>query len=114
MMSIAHMNQTKTNPGGVPLQVRIEDDRTGLHPRTLKRAFLDHLLYSEGHTLDMSTVRDAFEGLAFVVRDRLMRRWIRTQRAYYRQNVKRLYYLSAEFLRDHQVKLGAAGTPAPA
>jgi glycogen phosphorylase len=32
------------------------------------------------------------------VRDRLMRRWIETQQAYYREDAKRVYYLSLEFL----------------
>jgi len=32
------------------------------------------------------------------VRDRLIDRWIKTQQTYYKQNVKRIYYLSLEFL----------------
>jgi starch phosphorylase len=84
-------------PAAAP-RVRVEDDRSSLHPKALARAFLDHLLYSEGHTPDAATLRDDFESLALVVRDRLVRRWIHTVRTYDQQNSKRLYYLSAEFL----------------
>jgi glycogen phosphorylase len=79
-------------------KVRVEDDRSSLHPKALRRAFLDHLLYSDGHTLDEATTRDDFECLSYLVRDRLVRRWIHTARTYNEQNPKRLYYLSAEFL----------------
>jgi glycogen phosphorylase len=39
-----------------------------------------------------------YNGLAYSVRERLMDRWLKTQRAYYAQDSKRVYYLSMEFL----------------
>jgi len=39
-----------------------------------------------------------FQGLAYSVRDRLINMWIETQRSYYDAMVKRVYYLSMEFL----------------
>jgi glycogen phosphorylase len=39
-----------------------------------------------------------YNGLAYSVRERLMARWLKTQRAYYTQESKRVYYLSMEFL----------------
>jgi glycogen phosphorylase len=39
-----------------------------------------------------------FQGLAYSVRERLIRNWLNTQRAYYDSMVKRVYYLSLEFL----------------
>lgn len=39
-----------------------------------------------------------YQGLAYSVRDRLIERWIKTQRAYYDMVSKRVYYLSLEFL----------------
>src|SRR3954466_13234417 len=42
--------------------------------------------------------RQRFEALARSVRDLLARRWIKTQQTYDRQNPKRIYYLSMEFL----------------
>ena len=41
---------------------------------------------------------DAYFALSLAVRDRLVRKWLRTQRQYYQQDVKRIYYLSLEYL----------------
>lgn len=40
-----------------------------------------------------------FNGLAYSLRDRLIRMWLNTQRDYYDSMTKRVYYLSLEFLR---------------
>jgi len=80
------------------VHIRVEDDRTGMQPVVLDRAFRDHLQYSQGKTLATSTARDQFVALALMVRDRLVRRWIETQGAYHKPDVKKVYYLSAEFL----------------
>lgn len=79
-------------------QIQVEDDRTGMHPDTLRRAVLDHLHYTCMKDPGSATIRDVYESVAHAVRDRLVQRWIRTQRSYYDQDVKRVYYLSAEFL----------------
>jgi starch phosphorylase len=41
---------------------------------------------------------DRFLSVAYAVRDRIVERWIKTQQAYHRHNVKRVYYVSLEFL----------------
>lgn len=41
---------------------------------------------------------DFYLGLAYTLRDKLMERWVKTQRSYYNRDVKRVYYLSLEFL----------------
>jgi glycogen phosphorylase len=79
-------------------KIRVEDDRTGIAPIVLQRAFLDHLHYSQGKTLISATRHDLFMSVAFVVRDRLVRRWMETQKAYHDHDPKKVYYLSAEFL----------------
>ncbi len=78
--------------------VIIEDDRTGMHPVTLERAVLDHLRFTRMKDLTSATRLDVYHAVAHAVRDRLVERWIQTQRAYTESNVKRVYYLSAEFL----------------
>jgi len=45
-----------------------------------------------------ATANDNFKALALTVRDRLVERWIETHQRYHKQNVKRVYYLSMEFL----------------
>ncbi|HRP01114.1 MAG TPA: glycogen/starch/alpha-glucan phosphorylase [Candidatus Kapabacteria bacterium] len=44
------------------------------------------------------TSEDSYRAMALSVRDRLIRNWLRTQHHYYKQDVKRVYYLSMEFL----------------
>ncbi|MEJ7730743.1 MAG: glycogen/starch/alpha-glucan phosphorylase [Polyangiaceae bacterium] len=79
-------------------RVRVEDDRTGMHPVALARAFTDHVEFSRSRDLDAATAFDRYVALALSVRDRLVQRWAATQRAYYEADAKRAYYLSAEFL----------------
>src|SRR6478752_2177038 len=57
-----------------------------------------HLLFND--LIDPSTAgaRQTFEAAARSVRDVLSRRWSLTQRTYHRENPKRVYYLSMEFL----------------
>ena len=72
--------------------------RTATDAEALKRAFADHLQYSQGKDEHSATALDRYFAVAHAVRDRLMRRWIQTQQAYYRNDAKRVYYLSLEFL----------------
>ncbi len=72
--------------------------RTATDVEALRRSFADHLQYSQGKDEHSATPRDRYLAVADTVRDRLMRRWIQTQQAYYRSDAKRVYYLSLEFL----------------
>ena len=49
-------------------------------------------------TLSFAGARQTFEAAARSVRDVLSQRWSLTQRTYHRENPKRIYYLSMEFL----------------
>ena len=69
-----------------------------LDPELLRRGFLDHLRYSRGKNPENATTYDRFTALALTIRDQLAHRWVQTQRAYYERDVKRAYYLSAEYL----------------
>ena len=80
------------------VRIEVEDDRTGMHPVTLERAVLDHLNYTVLKDARSADLSDLYTAVAHAVRDRLVQRWIHTQRAYYKQDAKRVYYLSAEFL----------------
>ncbi|WNG29698.1 glycogen/starch/alpha-glucan phosphorylase [Cystobacter fuscus] len=75
-----------------------ESSRTGLDPHNVHRGFLEHVRYSRGKNPENATAHDHFMALALAVRDRLANRWVRTARTYYEQDVKRAYYLSAEYL----------------
>jgi len=64
----------------------------------LKRSFLARRHYSLAKDQFSATFNDDFNALAIAVRDRLIERWIHTQQKYHRENRKRVYYLSMEFL----------------
>jgi starch phosphorylase len=81
-----------------PTKILVEDDRTGMHPVVLQRAFTDHVLFSRSRDLANSTAYDRYIALALSTRDRLVQRWAETQGTYTAKDVKRAYYLSAEFL----------------
>jgi len=76
----------------------LPNSRTAGDPDTLKRAFADHLQFSLGKDEHSATALDRYYAVANSVRDRMMRRWIQTQQRYYKEDAKRVYYLSLEFL----------------
>ncbi len=84
-------------PGTSP-ETAAEDERTGLGKEALKRAFLDNLFYMQGKFPALATKRDYYLALAYVVRDRLLQRWVSTAAAYTKQRSRTVAYLSAEFL----------------
>src|SRR5262249_12869534 len=57
-----------------------------------------HLLFDNIKSFDAIGAREQFEALARSVRDVLSQRWILTDKTYERNNAKRVYYLSMEFL----------------
>ncbi len=57
-----------------------------------------HLLFDNIIDVSESSARDRFEAAARSVRDVLSQRWVLTEKTYDRENVKRVYYLSMEFL----------------
>jgi glycogen phosphorylase len=79
--------------------------RVGMDPGTFKRSVLDHLLYTCARELREASARDLYEALAHTVRDRLVHRWLATQRTYQERDVKRVYYLSSEFLTGRSLGL---------
>ncbi|HEV3331248.1 MAG TPA: glycogen/starch/alpha-glucan phosphorylase [Bryobacteraceae bacterium] len=64
----------------------------------LKKDFEHHLRRTLAKDRYTATDRDRYYALALAVRDRLIERWIATQQTHHKKNVKRLYYLSLEFL----------------
>ncbi len=56
---------------------------------------LNYRLAKDRHT---TTAHDNFLAMAMSVLNRIVERWIKTQQGYHKQNVKRVYYLSLEFL----------------
>ena len=77
---------------------KMHDRRVAMTTEGLREDFAWHLRYTLSKDQGLATDRDCYTALANAVRDRLVERWIATQRSYHEQNVKRVYYLSLEFL----------------
>ncbi|MEM9493269.1 MAG: glycogen/starch/alpha-glucan phosphorylase, partial [Myxococcota bacterium] len=77
--------------------------RTGMEPETVERAVLDHLYYSRNKEQASATLNDLYHAVSLAMRDRLAQRWLRTARSHYERDLKRVYYLSAEFLMGRQL-----------
>lgn len=71
-----------------PVQLTAADD--ALYER--------HLLFDHVVAVTDAGPRERFESFARSVRDVLSQRWVRTEETYARENPKRVYYLSMEFL----------------
>ena len=85
---------TSRKPKGVTLKY----DYLGLDAGSIRHSMANHLVYTVGKDLYTAKDRDLYHTLAYTVRDRLIERWMETMRSYYRQDAKRVYYLSLEFL----------------
>src|SRR5208282_1197833 len=57
-----------------------------------------HLVFDRAIDPKVASAREKFEAIAHSVRDILAQRWVLTKTTYERQNAKRIYYLSLEFL----------------
>lgn len=77
---------------------KMHDRRVAMTTDGLRDDFVWHLRYTLAKDQGLATDRDCYTALANAVRDRLVERWIATQKSYHDQNVKRAYYLSLEFL----------------
>jgi starch phosphorylase len=70
--------------------IRFTGTENGLYDR--------HLLFDNVIDPKTSGQRERFEAFARSTRDILSQRWVRTEGSYDRQNAKRVYYMSMEFL----------------
>jgi starch phosphorylase len=70
--------------------IRFSGPADGLYER--------HLLFDDVIDPRAAGEREHFEAVARSVRDVLSQRWVRTEKTYDRENPKRVYYLSMEFL----------------
>jgi glycogen phosphorylase len=69
-----------------------------LNIEALHQSLLDQLTYVIGKDMYSATARDKFDAVVLSVRRQFVENWIKTQQQYYQMDVKRIYYLSLEFL----------------
>ena len=68
------------------------------------KSFLEHMEYTLGSDKYTALQRDVYNALSYSVRDKLIERWLDTQRAYYNEDPKRVYYVSMEFLMGRSLE----------
>ena len=81
-----------------PKSMQLDLDKPAFDAQSIKRSLANRLMYSIGKDPITATDRDWFYSAAAVVRERLIERWMETMRSYYREDTKRVYYFSMEFL----------------
>ncbi len=81
-----------------PKKRRAGNYRVDMSVEGFKADFEHHLRYTLAKDRFTATDNDRYSALALAVRDRMIERWIGTQQFYHEKNVKRVYYLSLEFL----------------
>ncbi|MBP7610780.1 MAG: glycogen phosphorylase, partial [Steroidobacteraceae bacterium] len=79
-----------------------------LQPGTLRAVLLDRLTRSLGKDPDSATQRDIYDALSLAVREELAARWLSTQRRITQAGVKRVCYLSVEYLLGRSLINGLA------
>ncbi|MDD5656958.1 MAG: glycogen/starch/alpha-glucan phosphorylase [Elusimicrobia bacterium] len=84
-----------SSPAPLPAGMQL---RNSLSVDGIQRSFLENRVFSQAKDEYTATPHDNFMSAAFTIRDRMMERWITTQQRYHKQNLKRVYYLSMEFL----------------
>ncbi|MGB5617608.1 MAG: glycogen/starch/alpha-glucan family phosphorylase, partial [Desulfobacterales bacterium] len=72
--------------------------------KSLKSDILRHIEFTLGNDPHQPDSFSCFLGLAYSLRDRLIRRWMETQRSLYDTLSKRVYFLSLEFLPGRFLK----------
>ncbi|MBI1422323.1 MAG: glycogen/starch/alpha-glucan family phosphorylase [Gammaproteobacteria bacterium] len=77
---------------------RVETYHTALNKNALQQDFLDNLFYIQGKFPTLATQNDYYMALAYMVRNRLLQRWISTASEYTDKGSRTVAYLSAEFL----------------
>jgi starch phosphorylase len=71
---------------------------------SLKESILNHLKHTLARDIRGATPRDWWLALCYSVRDRILERFITTQGAHNSRNVRRVYYLSLEYLMGRLLK----------
>jgi len=78
--------------------------RDGATPGEFQRELLRNLHHQRGTTIQSASAQDVYQALSTTVRDRLVERYLRTTAAYYENNPRFVYYLSAEYMFGRQLR----------
>lgn len=89
---------------GTPMSAEMDQQIPGKSGAGLEESIKRHIVLILGNDFTPPRRDTYYNGLAYCVRDRLIERWLADQRMYYDTHVKRVYYLSMEFLPGRFLK----------
>jgi glycogen phosphorylase len=70
-----------------------------------RQSVIEHIIHTCAKDVREASAHDLYEAFAHTVRDRLVHRWLATQRTHTEQDAKRVCYLSSEFLTGRSLGL---------
>jgi starch phosphorylase len=79
--------------------------RASLQTDEFRLAVVEHLIHTCAKDVREASPYDLYQAFAHTVRDRLVHRWLATQRTHVERDVKRVCYLSSEFLTGRSLGL---------
>jgi starch phosphorylase len=79
--------------------------RASLQTEEFRLAVVEHLIHTCAKEVREASAHDLYQAFAHTVRDRLVVRWLATQRTHVERDAKRVCYLSSEFLTGRSLGL---------
>src|SRR5882724_13162317 len=106
------MTATASHPAGRPspsgpegARPQAAGRRASLQTDEFRLAVVEHLIHTCAKDAREASTYDLYQAFAHTVRDRLVHRWLATQRTHVERDVKRVCYLSSEFLTGRSLGL---------
>jgi glycogen phosphorylase len=104
-MSMAVADPLLDSAGSSDNGVAPSGKRSSLAAADFRATVLEHLIHTCAKDPRDAGPLDLYHAFAHTVRDRLVHRWLATQRTHFDQDVKRACYLSSEFLTGRSLGL---------
>jgi len=92
-------------PGSGPITAPSPSRRSSLADADFRAAVVEHVVHTCAKEIRDASALDFYHAFAHTVRDRLVHRWLATQRTHVVRDVKRVCYLSSEFLTGRSLGL---------
>ena len=73
-------------------------NKMGFDKEVFKKSVIDNVKMQYRRTIDEATPKQVFQAVCYAVKDVIIDEWIATHKAYDKEDVKKVYYLSMEFL----------------
>ncbi|CAF1106372.1 unnamed protein product [Rotaria sordida] len=113
--SISSENNASESKGTDLGQMRIRNIPMPENAQGIKQRFYHHLHFTVVKDRDIASNHDYYTSMAYTVRDHLVGLWIRTNQYHFKNDEKRVYYLSLEFhmgraLSNCMINLGIKNT----